>query len=124
MQIRDLQKRIEEFEEARDWQHFPSSLIFSHLIEEIGEIGRHVLQQEGYKTPGLGHSLKDSPSFEFAQSLSLIIQLANRFQVNLEGAMTAELERMEKRFSVKEWRKYMKRYVANHGKAGPSTKQG
>ena len=44
---------------------------------------------------------------EFGQILSLLMQLANSFDVDLESAFLSEFEIMEKRFGKKEWKKYM-----------------
>ena len=56
MNINDLQKRIDVFEKERAWDKFPESLIYIHLIEEITEIGRVILEEEGYKVKELGHA--------------------------------------------------------------------
>ena len=108
MKISEAQKRMLEFERRRRWDRFTESQIFTHLVEEISEIGRHILVKEGYKAPGLGHELPgDEVWREFGQAFSLFLQLANRFGVNLEEAFSKELERMEKRFDPNKWRSYL-----------------
>ncbi|MCS7132332.1 MAG: hypothetical protein NZ918_01230 [Aigarchaeota archaeon] len=109
MKISEAQKKMLEFEKARGWEIFHESQIFTHLIEELSEIGRHILVREGYKAPGLGHEEpKEEVWREFGQSFSLFLQLANRFGVDLEKAFIDELRIMEKRFPSKEWRDYVK----------------
>ena len=109
MRIREAQKRMREFEEARGWSGFRESQIFTHLVEEVSEIGRHILVREGYKAPGLGHAGAEGEAWrEFAQVFSLLLQLANRFEVDLEEAFKHEIEIMERRFPAEEWRRYMK----------------
>jgi NTP pyrophosphatase (non-canonical NTP hydrolase) len=106
MRLSELQRRVEEFEKARGWESFRESLIYAHLIEELTEIGRYILAKEGYKRADLGHSSPgEDLGSEFAQSLTLFVQLANRFGVDLEKALETELERMEKRFNPDEWRR-------------------
>jgi len=108
MEIREAQKIVLRFEEARRWNLFKESQIFTHLIEEISEIGRHILVREGYKARELGHQVPDEDvSREFAQAFTLFLQLANRMNVDLEDAFVREMEIMEKRFSREDWRKYM-----------------
>ncbi len=108
MRIRDAQRRMLEFEEARGWRGFRESQIFTHLVEEVSEIGRHILVREGYKAPGLGHAGAEGEVWrEFAQVFSLLLQLANRFQVDLEDAFRREMEIMERRFPAERWRRYM-----------------
>jgi len=109
MEIWDAQRRMLEFERARGWEKFKESQIFAHLIEEISEIGRHILVKEGYKALALGHAgPEEEVSREFAQAFSLFLQLANRFEVNLEEAFRKELQLMEKRFDPEKWKRYMK----------------
>ncbi len=109
MRISEAQKKILEFEKARGWEAFRESQIFTHLIEELSEIGRHILVREGYKAPGLGHEGAGEEVWrEFGQAFSLFLQLANRFGVDLEKAFADELEIMEKRFPPEKWRKYIR----------------
>jgi len=106
LRLDELQKKVDEFEKARGWEKFRESLIYAHLIEELTEIGRFILAKEGYKRADLGHSSPgDDIGSEFAQSLTLLIQLANRFGVDLEDALEKELAKMERRFNPKEWTK-------------------
>jgi len=95
-----------EFERERGWDRFSESQIFTHLIEEISEIGRHILVREGYKIPELGHQPpRDEAWEEFGQAFTLFLQLANRLGVDLEEAFIRELEIMERRFKPDEWRR-------------------
>lgn len=109
MQLKDLQEKLNEFEKARGWDKFPASLVFAHLVEELGEISRHITVKEGYKVIGLGHEAPKTEelSREFAQAFNLFIQIANSFGVNLESAVLSELEIMEKRFPADEWSRHM-----------------
>ena len=108
MNLRDIQRIQSDFEQRRGWDRFPASLVYVHLMEEIGEIGRHILFDEGYKVEGLGHTRGDKEiGREFAQVFSLLLQLANRFGVDLEEAYLKELDIMERRFDEEGWREYM-----------------
>ncbi|MGD9396511.1 MAG: hypothetical protein PVJ05_08800 [Candidatus Thorarchaeota archaeon] len=109
MQLREIQQKLDKFEKNRGWDKFPASLVFAHLIEELGEISRHITVKEGYKVIGLGHEApkKDELSREFAQAFNLFIQIANTFGVDLESAVLSELEIMEERFSAEDWSRHM-----------------
>lgn len=108
LRIRDAQKIMQDFERARMWTAFSDSQIFTHLVEEVAEIGRHILSKEGYKVRGLGHEAAEGEaSSEFAQAFSLLLQLANRLGVDLEEAFVRELEIMERRFDPERWRRYL-----------------
>jgi len=110
MRISEAQKKILEFERRRRWDKFSESQIFTHLVEEVSEIGRHILVREGYKAPGLGHKLPEDEVWrEFGQAFSLFLQLANRFDVDLEEAFSRELERMEERFPPEKWKSYLEK---------------
>ncbi len=101
-----MQKLVERFEKERGWDKFGEPLIYTHLIEELTEIGRFILAKEGYKREGLGHSPPgEDIESEFAQSITLFVQLANRFGVDLERALKQEMEKMEKRFNPEEWKR-------------------
>jgi len=68
------------------------------LIEELGEIGRHINFEEGYKKKSFGNNPeKKELKREFAQVLKLFVQLANLYQIDLEKAFTEEIKLMEKR---------------------------
>ncbi len=112
MDLREIQKNIAAFERERGWEKFPPSLVFAHLIEELGEISRHITVDEGYKVIGLGHDgpTKYDLSREFAQVFSLLVQLANYYEVDLEGSVLSELDLMKERFPAKEWSDHMKDY--------------
>ncbi|MFW9926801.1 MAG: hypothetical protein ACFFDM_08550 [Candidatus Thorarchaeota archaeon] len=109
MHLREIQIKLDKFDKDRGWDKFPASLVFAHLIEELGEISRHITIKEGYKVVGLGHDApnKEDLSREFAQSFNLFTQIANSFDVDLESAVLSELELMENRFPVDEWVKHM-----------------
>ena len=109
MHLRDIQDKIDKFDKDRGWEKFPASLVFTHLIEELGEISRHITVKEGYKVVGLGHDApaREELSREFAQAFNLFTQIANTFGIDLESAVLSELEIMEKRFSAKDWSRYM-----------------
>ncbi len=111
MELTEIQKRFKKFCEERGWNEFPASDVFIHLAEELGELGTHILYEDGYKKAGLGHlkENKENVEKEFAQVLNLLMQLANHFHVDLGTAWEKEINFMEKKFDKKKWSKYMKK---------------
>lgn len=120
MHLSKIQIEKRRFDEERKWDAFPASQVFVHLVEEIGEIGRNILYAEGYKKGGLGHAYAPSEVHrEYAQSFSLLVQLANMQGVNLEAAYLEEMQIMKKRFPAKAWRRYVKTLnIQAHGSEG------
>jgi hypothetical protein len=47
--------------------------------------------------------------------LSLLLQLANQLEVDLEAAYRAELQIMEKRFAAADWQRYSRTYARKAG---------
>ncbi|MHA1963025.1 MAG: hypothetical protein ACXACG_08435 [Candidatus Thorarchaeota archaeon] len=109
MHLREIQEKLDKFDKERGWDKFPASLVFAHLIEELGEISRHITVKEGYKVVGLGHQApkKEELTREFAQAFNLFTQIANTLGVDLESAVLSELEIMKERFSAEEWSRHM-----------------
>ncbi len=110
MDLSQIQNIIAEFERERGWDQFPASQVFTHLIEELGEISRYITVEEGYKAIGLGHNapnMDDLPR-EFAQVFNLFMQLVNHFDIDLESSVMSELEIMKRRFPAEAWTQYMK----------------
>ena len=102
MDLLKLQKKKQEFDNERDWHKSRSSNVFTHLIEELGEIGRYINFEEKYKGEGNTPNLnKKELTREFAQVFSLFLQLANHYRINLEKAFLEELDRMGRRFKAK-----------------------
>ena len=109
MHLREIQEKLDKFDKARGWDKFPASLVFAHLIEELGEISRHITVDEGYKVIGVGHEApnKDELHREFAQVFNLFTQIANHYNIDLESSVLSELEIMESRFPAEKWNKHM-----------------
>ena len=82
--------------------------IFVHIIEEIGELGRLLLYDEGYKKPGYGHEIiENNMKRELAQVMLLLFQIASKSGIDIESALLDELRIMGDRFDPDLWSKYM-----------------
>ncbi|MGY5854471.1 MAG: hypothetical protein RTU92_12960 [Candidatus Thorarchaeota archaeon] len=111
MDLQEIQRAFDEFTRERRWNEFQASQVFAHMIEELGEISRHITVEEGYKVIGIGHEApsRDELPREFAQVFSLFLQLANHFDVDLETSFLKELEHMKNRFPADKWREAMEK---------------
>jgi len=109
LELSEVQKIQQKFILERRWNTFPASQIFTHLIEELGEIGSYLLFEEGYKKKGLGHeqAARKNLKKEFAQVFNLFLQLAIHFEIDLESAWIEEIAQMKTRFDAKSWREYL-----------------
>lgn len=111
MEISEMQSSFDKFCKERRWDRFRASVVFIHMMEEAGEIGRYILFEEGYKKEGLGHEArsKEELAREFAHVLNLFVQLANHFGIDLESAWKSEIKNMEERFVEQErWKEHVR----------------
>ena len=110
LDLKELQKKDKIFCEERGWDKFPPSLVLIHLYEELSEVGEYIIYKDGYKKSGMGNDRNadyENLKREFGQILSLLMQLANSFGIDLESAFLSEFEIMQKRFGKREWKEYM-----------------
>lgn len=106
--LSEIQRMQKEFILERKWERFEPSLVFMHLMEELGEIASHFLYEAEYKVEGLGHKNvegREKLAEEFAQSFNLFLQLAINADIDLESAWLTEHNKNKTRFSAVEWRK-------------------
>ncbi len=109
MHLKEIQKIQEEFINSRKWNRFSATQVFTHIIEELGELGSYFLYQERYKIAGAGHKeSKEDVSHEFAQVFILFLQLAIKAGIDLEEAWNVEYKIMQNRFNKKTWEELAK----------------
>lgn len=101
MELDKIISTLKIFLEEQNWLEFSPNDVFIHLIEELGEIGKHLIFASGYKTEEQGHQKPDIQelSREFAQVFTLFLQLCILHDINLEEAWIKEMETMRERFS-------------------------
>ena|SRR3989338_7393162 len=104
MDIKKIQKLKLEFDKERGFDKKNSSNVFVHLIEELGEVGRYINFDEAYKDIKLGNSPninRQEFSREIAQVFMLLLQLANKYGIDLSESFKKELAVARKRFKKK-----------------------
>ncbi len=102
MELDEIISTLKIFLEELNWLEFSPNDVFIHLVEELGEIGKHLIFASGYKNEEQGHQKPDSQelSREFAQVFTLFLQLCIHHDINLEEAWIKEMKIMRKRFST------------------------
>jgi NTP pyrophosphatase (non-canonical NTP hydrolase) len=90
-----MQSRVKEFDRKHGWGKDKPSEIALHMAEEVGEIAREILKEEGYK--------KEKPSREELKGelmdlLYLTLKMANKYDVKLEKEWEKTLERYSRRY--------------------------
>ncbi|MHA2248881.1 MAG: hypothetical protein ACXAD7_00900 [Candidatus Kariarchaeaceae archaeon] len=102
--LKDIQRIQAEFIKSRKWDRFTGTQVFTHLIEELGEIASHLLYSEKYKIIGAGHEgIINSLEMEFGQAFNLFLHLAILAGVDLNKAWNDELSLLEERFPSDVW---------------------
>ena len=79
----------------------------AHLMEEIGEISRHVLRLEGHKAldETQRHAEIEALALELADAFVFLTKLANAYEIEWEQTIKRSMEKAEARWDVSEGRK-------------------
>lgn len=83
--LKDLQQHLDELCKEKGWDKNSVSEVFLLLTEEIGELAKEVRKQIGLqgKTHEKSH---EELKHEFADVFNYLLELANRFDVDLTEA--------------------------------------
>jgi len=97
MEINELAKRIHKFQEERFTKYnskLTSELIFTHLVEEIGEIARQIFN----KGSGMREYKEDNLKEEITQAILDLLVLAEVNEIHLEKEIEKKMLDMEQRW--------------------------
>lgn len=83
---------ISQFEEG----YFPPLAMMARLTEEVGEVARVLMHRYGGKTPKPGELLGD-PGEEIADTIFVLICMANSLDINLDEAFAAAMKKYRSR---------------------------
>jgi NTP pyrophosphatase (non-canonical NTP hydrolase) len=113
MDIQAYQQWLETWDKARGWDRVSASHTLVHALEELGEVGRLVLQWEGYKdaesASRLHQELEEEPSDVFV----FLFKLAYQLGVDVEAALARGQAKAEGRYEdLAEARAMLDRYHA------------
>lgn len=96
MDITFMQKQVEDFDKAHDWSKDKPGQIALHAVEELGELARELLKEEGYKK---GRPDRNEIANELMDLLYLILKIANKYDIKLEDEWRKTLERYARKYS-------------------------
>lgn len=83
MNLKDLQAKIKELEEQKNWINSPDAKI-TFLLEELGEVSKWVRRA---RNKPLTKAEKEELGSEFADVLQHLVSLANSFGIDLEEGL-------------------------------------
>jgi NTP pyrophosphatase (non-canonical NTP hydrolase) len=98
MTIEELQQKIDSWIKQYGVRYFNELTNTVLLMEEVGELARHMARIYGEQSYKKGENPNDLEK-EFADVLFVLICLANQCDINLEDAMLKSLESKAKRDS-------------------------
>jgi len=113
MDINELQEKIKKEDEKRGWDIAFLSQTFTHLIEEMGEIGRHILFRDGYKSEAIANKVNNEEfGKELADAVIILLKIANSQDINLDEIIQKKANKnWDERFPVDECLKDSKEYL-------------
>lgn len=98
MTIEELQLKVDEWIKQHGVRYFNELTNTAILMEEVGELARHMSRQFGEQSYKEGEDPEDLKK-EMADVLFVLVCLANQCGMNLEEALADNLERKAKRDS-------------------------
>lgn len=90
-----MQRDVAEFDRKHGWDSDTPAQAALHAVEELGELAREILKEEGYKK---GCADRKEMSGELMDLLYLILKIANKYDIRLEDEWRETLERYTKRY--------------------------
>jgi len=112
MKISEYQDWLEEYDTRREFHRCSPGHTFIHLVEELGEVGRLVLYEEGYREPADLPELQELLAEELADAATFLFKLAYQYDVDLEAALIRNQAKAERRFGVAQGQADTVRYLA------------
>ena len=111
MTMQELQDKIVEFRDARDWRQFhnPKDLALS-LVLESTEVLEHFQWRNGREIADRVESHRDEIAEELADVLWYLMQLADDMNIDLGKALEQKLDKNVTRYSVEKAKGNHKKY--------------
>lgn len=113
MSIRDIQKQVDEFASARDWEQFhnPKNLVMA-LTGEVGELTAlfQWLPSEECTADRASDKLMKSAESEMADVFIYLVRLADKLGIDLEEAARRKIELNEERYPVEKSKGSARKY--------------
>ncbi|MGH2544475.1 MAG: MazG nucleotide pyrophosphohydrolase domain-containing protein [Ardenticatenaceae bacterium] len=122
------QKWFREYDEQRGLQADAPLESLGHLMEEVGEIARHILRLEGHKVGAHGRaSLPDATeraeeiaelALELSDAFVFLTKLANAYGIEWDETIRQAIEKAEVRWDVEAGRQEAARRRKAHAGGG------
>ena len=113
MKISEYQDWLEAYDREREFHRCSPGHTFIHLVEELGEVARLVLYEEGYREPAEKPERRELLAEELADAATFLFKLAYQYEIDLEGALLRNKEKAEGRFGVEQGQADTVRYLAH-----------
>jgi NTP pyrophosphatase (non-canonical NTP hydrolase) len=96
--IKEAQEFVKNFSEDRNWQRPPTEVLI-HLMEELGEVARNVLNMKNY---GGKHdtNAKENMEEELGDVLWLLLKLSNEVKIDLEKSFEKVIEKNSEKYPL------------------------
>ena len=93
---------FKEYDEKRNLTTDSSLESLAHLMEEVGEISRHVLRLEGHKAMDESARSKEikALALELADAFVFLTKLANAYEIEWDETIRRSIEKAEARWDV------------------------
>ena len=114
MDIREAQRRVDEWISQFEEGYWPPLVNLARLIEEVGELSRELNHRYGAKTRKPEEPEADL-AMEMADVLFVLLALANEQEIDLEGALDRTLEK----YRVRDSHRWTRKDEETDGGEGP-----
>lgn len=113
MKISEYQSWLKSYDTARGFHHASAGHSLIHLFEELGEISRLILYAEGYRDPEERGDWREQLAEELADAAAFLFKLAYLCDIDLEAALSRNMEKAERRFGIEQGLADTERYLAH-----------
>ena len=96
MSLEPLQREVDDWISQFEEGYFPPLAMLARLTEEVGELSRALMHRYGGKTPKPGEEADDVAG-EIADSMFVLICLANSLNIDLDAAFAAMMRKFRER---------------------------
>lgn len=100
MDVRDAQRRVQEFDEARGWDTFQPLEVFAAMSEETAEIWQRIAWVEDAEKRARAAQHREQMEFDVGDLLRLVLKLANQLDVDAEAGLQRVLTAFGERYPI------------------------
>ncbi len=110
--IKEVQAKLEEFVNERDWQPFqsPKNLVMA-LTGEVGELVEHFQWLSQAESQKLSSEQLSEVRDEMADVFIYLVRLADKLNVDLPSAATQKIEKNALKYPVEKSRGHQTKYT-------------